>query len=272
MNLLQRIARSNSPKLERPFRALSGYLLQNAGLSERFHLRRSQYAVPFFARSNVALTLWVNPSVVDPAEEFVYDFLKPGDTFVDVGANIGCVTAAGALATGHGGRVLAIEAHPRTFQYLRKTVAVNHFQNVTMLNVAVGAEKGVLRFSDEKRKDDNNCVSPDQSRGLEVPCVPLGDILQEHQIDRISLLKIDVEGFEMQVLRGAGATLDRVDCLYVEVLEHTLARFGSSSKELISFLKARGFRCFRFRNDDSNVVAFSPRVSIARWQDEILPA
>ena len=87
MNLLQKLARSESPKLKRPFRALWGYALQNSGFSERIQLKRSQYTIPFFARSNMALTLWVDPNHVDRAEEFVYDFLTPGDTLIDVGAH-----------------------------------------------------------------------------------------------------------------------------------------------------------------------------------------
>jgi FkbM family methyltransferase len=273
MNLLQRIARSDSPKLERPFRAFFGYMLQSAGWSDGIRLKRFQYQVPFFCRSNVALTLWVNPNVVDRAEEFAYDFLRPGDTVVDVGANIGCVTAAASLAVGDQGRVISVEAHPRTFRYLQKTIAINSCcSNVTPLNVAVGSKPGMLSFSDEKRKDDNNRVSLSEDTGIRAPCRPLADILSEQAVDHVRLLKVDVEGFEMEVLRGAESILPNVDCLYVEVLEHTLNRFGSSANELIDFLEGHGFRCYRFKDDDLNLVAFSAGESLQRWQAELTPA
>lgn len=271
MNLLQKMAKSNSPKLEHPLRAVAGYVLQNTGLSDRMKLQRPKYLVPFFSRSNVALTLWVDTQVIDPVEEFSVEFLNPGDTFIDVGANIGCVTAAGSVTVGETGRVFAIEAHPRTFSYLERTVALNKATNVTCLNVALGATDGTVCFTDERRKDDNNRVSQDASSGLEVPCVPLTSIVQNNSIDHIDLLKIDVEGFEMQVLRGAESILPKVDCMYIEVLDHTLRKFGSSAEEVIAFVRAQGFELFRFRKDDMNIVAVSPRAKSRRVFQELKP-
>ncbi len=270
MNLLQRIIGSESPKLEKPLKAFAGYLLQGSGLSDRIHLKRSQYTVPFFAKSNVALTLFVNPDFIDRAEEFVYDFLKSGDTLIDVGANIGCVTAAGSLAVGDSGRVFSIEPHPQTFLHLQQTVQINHCTNVICLNVALGADTGVVRFTDEKRKDDNNRVSLDSSAGMQVPCVTLASLIDENRLARVAMLKIDVEGFEMHVLRGAESVLNRVDCLYVEVLEHTLQKFGSSGAELIRLLRSHGFSCYHFKDDRSNVVAFAGHVSSGKWQKELV--
>jgi FkbM family methyltransferase len=271
MNLLQRLTGSRSPKLERPFRAFAGYLLQGAGLSDRFQVRRSHhYSVPFFARSNVALSLWVNPDIIDPAEEFAYELLQEGDTLIDVGANIGCVTAAGALAVGPRGRVVAIEPHPQTFHCLQQTIALNKCPNVTAINCALGAEAGVVNFSNERRKDDVNRVQLN-GPGLQVPCRTLDDLVQELALPRIALLKIDVEGFEMHVLRGAVDTLSRVDSIYIEVLEHTLERFGSSAAGVMQFLRERGFHLFRFRNDPDNVVGFVDPTRAAHWQNELLP-
>jgi len=271
MNLLQRIARSNSPKLEHPIRAMAGYVLQNTGISDRMKLQRSNYQVPFFSRSNVALTLWVDTQVIDPVEEFAVEYLNEGDTFIDVGANIGCVTAAGSLSVGHTGRVFSIEAHPRTFSYLEKTVSLNKATNVTCLNVALGATDGTVCFTDERRKDDNNRVSEDDTSGLEVPCVPLHSLVRANSIDRIALLKIDVEGFEMHVLRGAESILSQVDCIYIEVLDHTLRKFGSSAQEVINFVRSQGFELYRFRNDDMNIVAVSSRAKSRRVFQELKP-
>ncbi len=270
MNLLQRLTRSESPKLKRPFKALWGYALQSTGLSERIQLKRSQYMIPFFAKSNMALTLWVDPNHVDRAEEFVYDFLKPGDTLIDVGANIGCVTVAGALAVGETGHVISVEPHPQTFSHLKKTVAINHCTNVTCLNTAMGAEAGVVNFTDEPRKDDNNCVALQAEAGIRVPCVTLASLVEEHSISKIAVMKIDVEGFEMQVLQGAEAILNKVDSIYIEVLEHALQKFGSCSAAVIKLLQSHGFRCFYFKDDRSNVVAFASHVSLREWQQALV--
>lgn len=271
MNLLQRIARSDSPKLERPLKAFFGYMLQGTGLSDRIHLKRAQYTVPFFGHSNVALTLWVNPDVIDPAEEFAYSFLNKGDILIDVGANIGCVTAAGSLAVGATGRVYAIEPHPQTFACLQKTVRINDCGNVRALNVALGAAAGMVHFTDERRKDDNNCVALAADSAIEVPCQTLTSVVHEHAIPHIALLKIDVEGFEMQVLEGAAEILNRVDCIYVEVLDHNLRKFGSSADSLLAFLQQHGFTCYRLCGDTSNVVAFAQGISTHKWRSELEP-
>jgi FkbM family methyltransferase len=271
MNLLQRIIRSDSPKLERPFHAMVGYALQRTGFSSKLQLRRSRYTVPFFPKSNMALTYWVKPDVIDRAEEFACEYLKPGATMVDVGANIGCVSAASSLAVGDSGRVCAIEAHPQTFRNLQETIRVNGFTNVTALNVALGSRSGTVCFTDEKRKDDNNRVSLTGATGIEVPCVTLSALLKEQSISHVHLMKLDVEGFEMEVLRGAVDVLSAVDCLYVEILDHTLRRFGSSAEELKSFLRSHGFQCFQFHGDSSNAVCFSPRVSPERWKSQLVP-
>ena len=271
MNLLQRIVRSNSPKLERPFQAMVGYALQRTGFSSRLQLRRSRYTVPFFPKSNMALTYWVKPDVIDRAEEFACDYLKPGANMVDVGANIGCVSAASSLAVGETGRVCSIEAHPQTFLNLQETIRVNGFTNVTALNVALGSRAGTVCFTDEKRKDDNNRVSLTGATGIEVPCMTLTELLRQQQINHVDLMKLDVEGFEMEVLRGAIEVLPHIDCLYVEILDHTLRRFGSSAEELKTFLRSQGFQCFQFHGDSSNAVCFSPRVSPERWKNQLTP-
>jgi FkbM family methyltransferase len=271
MNLLQRLARSESPKLKRPFRALWGYALQSSGNSERIQLKRSQYTIPFFSKSNVALTLWVDPDHVDRAEEFVYDFLKPGDVLIDVGANIGCVAAAGSLAVGEKGHVYSIEPHPQTFRYLQKTIAINHCTNVTSLNMAMGAEAGIVNFTDEPRRDDINCVAMNAESGIKVPCSTLASLVSEHSISRIAVLKIDVEGFEMQVLQGAQSMLHQVDSIYIEVLEHTLQKFGNCGAEVFRLLQLHGFRCFYFRDDRSNIVAFARHVALRNWRSELVP-
>jgi FkbM family methyltransferase len=269
MNLLQKIIRSDSPKLKQPFRALCGYALQNSGCSERIRLKRAQYTVPFFAKSNMALTLWVDPDVVDRAEEFIDSVLKPGDTLIDVGANIGCVTIAGSIAVGEKGRVFSVEPHPRTYQHLQKTVAINHCRNVTTLNVALGSKSGVVNFTDERRRDETNHVAVGSDYGIEVPCIPLSSLVEQYSISRISALKIDVEGFEMHVLGGAEAILNRVDCICIEALDHTLQKFESSADSVLSFLRSHRFRCFYFKDDRNNIIGFAPHVPLNDLQKDL---
>ena len=265
----RRLVKSDSPKLRRPIKALAGYLLQRSGLSELLRISRGNYKVPFFGKSNVALTLWVDPEYVDRAEEFVTSYLSKGDLLVDAGANIGCISLAGSRVVGDGGRVIAVEAHPRTFRYLKTTVEDNGCKNIECLNVALGSDAGFLEITDEQRRDDSNRVLLDGESGITVRCERLSDIFSEYGVGHVNLLKIDVEGFELQVLRGAEPILDRVDCIYVEVLDHRLRDFGASSVELLALLRVHGFQCFYFEDDRCNVVALAKAASIADWRNRL---
>jgi len=256
MPLLNRLLRSDSPKLARPAKGLLGFLIQQSRLFQHLRIRRDGYLLPFYSGSNVALTYWTVPELVDPTEAFVRSLLRPGDAFVDVGANVGTISALAAGLVGEAGRVVAIEPHPRTFAYLQRTIAANELTNVVCLQRACGAAPGVVGLTDQRRKDDNNRVDETGS-GRAVQMVTLGSVLRDLSLDTVSLLKIDVEGFEGEVLRGLGSEASRVAALYVEVIEANAHRFGDSVSALTTMLHALGFACFRNAADSTNLVALS---------------
>ena len=126
-----------------------------------------------------------------------------------------------------------------------------------------------MNFSDERRKDDSNCVAKNSASGIRVPCTTLASLVEEQSASRIALLKIDVEGFEMQVLQGAEKILNRVECIYIEVLEHTLQKFETSTTDVLELLKSHGFKCYYFKDDRSNVVAVTDRIQLGDLQNEL---
>jgi FkbM family methyltransferase len=132
--------------------------------------------------------------------------LQPGDVFVDVGANIGGFTLPAAGRVGALGLVVAVEASPRIADYLRRNLETNRVVNVRVCQVAV---------SDQT----SNCVTfyaaPDQSFGagglgagdgmrpITVGAKRLDHLLAEQGVTTVRVLKVDVEGFEAAVFRGA---------------------------------------------------------------------
>jgi FkbM family methyltransferase len=261
VNWLNRLFGSDSPKFERPARAMAGYLMQRTRRFEHVQIQRDGYELPFFADSNVALTYWAVPDLVDPTEQFVRSLLRPGQVFVDVGANVGTVAALAADTVGRTGRVLAIEPHPRTFGLLGRTIAANGLANVACVEVACGSTAGMATLTDERRKDDNNKVDPNQvdgaGTGVAVRSATLAALLEEHDLDHVDLVKIDVEGFEGAVLRGLGDAFSKIGAFHVEVIERNLQRYGDSTAGIISLLQGHGFACFQIIDDPSNLVAFS---------------
>ena len=269
MTWLNRLLRSESPKLERPVKTVVGRLMQKTRRFEHVLIPRDGYRLPFFSSSNFALTYWVAPDLVDPTEEFVRSVLRPGAVFVDVGANVGTVSALAAGVVGPSGTVVAIEPHPTTFDLLCRTIDSNGLANVTPLPVACGATAGMARLTNERRKDDNNKMD-DTGAGIAVAMTTLANVLGEQSLEKVDLLKIDVEGFECAVLRGLAGKFSTIGALYLEVIEANLHRYGDSTAAVVSLLQENGFACFEIANDATNLVAFSTAAQVSACDGDLV--
>ena len=135
--------------------------------------------------------------------------LKPGDCFVDVGANIGYLTLVGASLVGPTGSVIAFEPLSRARTSLVRNVALNKAVQVAVHGDAVCDRTGTVVFNigpDHHTRTSSLLPTTESQGQTVVPCTRLDDVLRE--TDRVRLLKIDVEGAEHLVLEGAGRTLD----------------------------------------------------------------
>jgi FkbM family methyltransferase len=157
------------------------------------------------------------------------------DCVFDVGANVGNLTLAAAALVGARGAVWSIEAHPRTYGYLLENVALNARVNVTPLHAAAGDKRAVMSFSDGWLDDQNRV---DDGGPLAVKVERLDDLVPAR---RVQLLKIDVEGYELFVLRGARSLLDGTDCVYFECAERAYGRYGYAVTDVVALLEQKGF-------------------------------
>ena len=174
--------------------------------------------------------------------------LRPGDTFIDAGANLGWFTLLASRAVGPTGRVVAFEPSRRIFDHLERHVALNALANVRLEPAALSDENGVATLSgiSEQNAGLGSILPPaagsppGASAAETVKTVRLDDYLAEHDLGRIRLMKIDVEGAELKVLRGARKALEGMACDYVlvEVNDERLREIGSSSAEVRRLLEA----------------------------------
>ncbi|WP_156827211.1 FkbM family methyltransferase [Hyphomicrobium zavarzinii] len=133
---------------------------------------------------------------------FLLHLLRPGDLFVDVGANIGSYTVLASAVCG--ARSIAIEPDPGTVQSLKRNVEINRIgDRVTVIEAAIGAAAGMVRFTVGKDTTNRVAAASDEAT-REVKVRTLDDILAN--TDPV-LIKMDVEGYEPQVIAGALATL-----------------------------------------------------------------
>src|SRR5687768_378891 len=108
-----------------PMRLVTSRFLMRTGLCRLFSIQRHKYTLTFFPTA-LSAALWINPRERHDEEMFLRDLVGPGDTVIDVGANIGSITLALADAVGPSGRILSIEPHPRLFRSLTANIARNN--------------------------------------------------------------------------------------------------------------------------------------------------
>jgi FkbM family methyltransferase len=179
----------------------------------------------------------------------IESLVTPGDTVIDVGANVGQYSVLFSGLVGREGRVLAFEPVPRTFEVLRAVLDGLGASNVDPHRVALGDRDGRMTMTEVFDADGlpdpglAHATPSDDQGSVEVSVARL-DALRAGPIPfgRCSFMKIDVEGAELAVLRGAARALatDR-PAVMVEVDRGMSARYGFTPKETIAFLAGMGY-------------------------------
>ena len=174
--------------------------------------------------------------------------LRPGDVWVDVGANIGVVSLIAAMKIGPQGRGIAFEPNPLVYERLLDHLKLNGVNFISCHNVALGACPGnaVLSFS-SVHTGTGSLVGPNphaSSIDVQVRCGD--DFAVFGPGDRV-VMKIDVEGYELEVLQGLSNALSHPEtAILVEVIDEYLRRAGSSAAQVVDFLAAKGYEPYRF--------------------------
>lgn len=167
--------------------------------------------------------------------------LQPGDSCIDVGAHVGHLTLVAARAVGTAGTVVAVDPQPYTCERLLTNAALNGFSHLLVVVAAAGEADGLVTLHDQAVSDRSRLTLlgsgvNDSAQRFMVATVRLDSLADD--LDPIRLLKIDVEGFEAAVLRGAGAVLARTGHVVLEVLPDEPAR----AEEVAELLRGHGFR------------------------------
>ncbi len=139
--------------------------------------------------------------------------LRDGGTFFDIGANIGSYTLVASEQDSV--QVVAFEPHPMTVKLLSENVHLNGRQNVTVCPLALGQRDGVVWLTDDAGSSVNHSVAQHEGRTVEVECRRVDAFCGERGMTP-QYVKLDVEGFEFDVLTGFGSQLRLVELLLIE--------------------------------------------------------
>jgi FkbM family methyltransferase len=181
-------------------------------------------------------------------------YLKKGDIVLDIGGNIGQTALMMAKKLGNTGSIYSFEPYPVTFQQLEKNLSLNGVisNKIQAVNTALGERPGkMMMYQDCVTNSGANRMVPQAmatTNGNDQVSVPVSTIdifVQQESLDIIDFIKIDVEGFEMQVLQGGAHTLaDLKPRLFIELDDNNLKKQGSSAAELCRYLQSLGYTIY----------------------------
>jgi FkbM family methyltransferase len=240
-------------------------------------LRGFPLRLTYDPQSYIGRFLYYRGLYEDATVEFLRRILRPGMNFVDVGANIGLYSTVAASLVQPAGRVLAIEPQEDMCELVGMNARQNGLTNVTVVRTALGRSAGTARLHQlyssnpsaatlQLQADETSLSSSD------VPIQRLGDLLAKARLgDADLVVKIDVEGAELEVLAGANEyfTTHPPTVILVECVDHHLRRFGASSVDLLTTLHRLGYRVSALRRGrrldldpavgvDADVIAWRP--------------
>jgi FkbM family methyltransferase len=202
-------------------------------------------------REVIDSSLYYSGTFEADAERAITSLLQPGMLAIDVGANIGYHTFRMAKAVGESGRVWAIEPMASAMRKLRRNCALNSFPNIEPIKVGLSdVDQGAteIAFQSSYRLDG---TVPIEKETVEVRT--LDSLIRVRSPARLDFIKVDVDGFEGKVFRGASRTLEKYrPRIFFEISPWHMQRVGDDSRTLIAGLRALGYR---FETEDRKLVA-----------------
>jgi len=191
----------------------------------------------------------------EPARLKLYDLISEGDIVFDVGANIGDTTLHFAKIIGDNAKVHSFEPDPINHNSIQKNISLNNFKNIILNKIGLGNVKGSFKIHtlDQKNKGMNRIVSDseDVKNSREIQVTTINEYVKENNIQKLDLIKIDVEGYEFNVLKGSVEVLNRFHPkLFIELDDENLKAQGSSAKKLVMFLLDIGYDIFQAETDE----------------------
>lgn len=172
-----------------------------------FHARKQRDAEIWNGRGRLRLPVFsllkylIMDRKYDERERaFLQRELRPGDTVVDIGANIGFYTLWFATSGVPNIHILAIEPNPEMHRALKDNIQINDLQNVDTAMVAIGDREAVALLNFSEKYPGSGSLLGTESKQIEVRLTTLSSLLEEYKLTRVDVVKIDVEGYEYKAL------------------------------------------------------------------------
>lgn len=173
-------------------------------------------------------------------------FLKPGMTFIDIGSNKGDFSLIAAKIMNGEGAILAFEPEPTNCLWIRRSIELNRYENIQLFEIALGDRNESTKLYLGEKSGWHSLVPSLPSRNIGAIVVQkrtLDSVLEENVCQKVDIMKIDVEGSEMMVLKGAYKTLMNNPSMTILLDIHP--HLGVDPFEVCNFLRELGFSIYQ---------------------------
>jgi FkbM family methyltransferase len=182
---------------------------------------------------------------------FINNVLNVNDRFIDIGANIGLFTLLADSKIGPGGYIIAIEPISNNISRLKENINLNNLNNVNVLQVGVSDKIGEFYFTDADVSSHMTEIFEEKTE--KIKCIRLDDIL-ESESEEFIVTKIDVEGMELLVFKGAEKCFEK-ELLPIIIFEVNglHERYGIRAEEIYNYLKQKNYVLGYYNHDKKNL-------------------
>lgn len=168
----------------------------------------------------------------------LYSLVEPGQTVLDIGTNVGEVLLHFGRRVGPRGRAIGFEPNPETLEKCLRNITLNPSPKVEIHGVALGDRPGEVMLGRPTAANAGADRVVTSGEGVRVPITTLDRFVEEQALTTVDLIKIDVEGFDLNVLRGAERTIELFrPILFVELSDSNLREQGESAAGLVKWLE-----------------------------------
>lgn len=205
-------------------------------------------------RFNLQINDWIQSNLYFLGEYefdeicFLKNSLSKGDTFFDIGANIGLYTLSAAKKLGNSGKIFAFEPFSVNYKRLVKNISLNGFTNIIAEKLAVSDKNESISVFYDEQENNLGMVSSfltDFSQKETVKSVTIDHYVEKNCIKDIKFVKIDIEGGEFFALKGMENTLKNHNpILLIEIIDELLNKSNVKSEEVIDYLKGLNYQLF----------------------------
>lgn len=205
-----------------------------------------------------------------PVTRAMERLISTGDIVIDIGANIGALSLVASSLVGDTGKVISIEPGPLTHDRFNRTIQSNNIQNIILIQIGISDSEGELMWNMDPDNLGNASLSL-SAQGVRVPVTTLDKLLSEHSLSKIDVIKIDVEGMELQVFQGSLLTLEHFKpSLIFETMDAWKTAKGPGYfDEIGRLLSGLGYKFFNIDSNNFHEVKIEDTGdnTLAVWKD-----